>query len=207
MDWSNILPAIIAIITAIVFPFILKKRKKEGPKKRKDYAQSLDELGLKFEKIDKGDDRVSFIKKQSFSQKAEGIFALKEKNIDFLFIMSVTSQYGINYFIEFIVKNTFNLRDEPLQNTRMKLKRESFVSKKYVDLFWKGDSYLAQKLSMDYDLKHKLLNYIVNEEKVILTIIPEKKHGYTKIKTNFIPLTDEFISLINSLAGHIKTGL
>ena len=67
--------------------------------------------------------------------------------------------------------------------------------------------YLAQKLNMDYDLKYKLIHRVVNEQKIILRVIPDKKRGYTRIRTNFIPLSDDFIASIDSIAGHIKTGL
>jgi lipopolysaccharide export LptBFGC system permease protein LptF len=207
MEWSKVLPAIIAILTAFLLPIIFSKRKKEGSKKKKDYSLNLDELGIKFEKIEKEDERISFVKKLSLGQKAEGIFALKKKNIDYIFIISITSQYGTNYFLEFIIKNTFNLRDEPIKNTRMKLKKDSLISKKYVDILWIGDMYLAQKLNMDYDLKYKLLHRVVNEQKIILRVIPDKKRGYTRIRTNFVPLSDDFIASIDSIAGHIKTGL
>jgi len=207
IEWGKLIPAIIAIVTAFILPIILSKRKKEGSKKKKDYSLNLDELGIKFEKIEKDDERISFVKKLSLGQKAEGIFALKGKKIDYIFIISVTSQYGTNYSLEFVVKNTFNLRDEPIKNTRMKLKKDSLISKKYVDLLWIGDMYLAQKLNMDYDLKYKLLHKVVNEQKIILRVIPDKKRGYTRIRTNFVPLSDDFIAAIDSIAGHIKTGL
>jgi len=111
MEWNKLLPAIIAIVTAFILPIILSKRKKEGSKKKKDYSLNLAELGIKYEKIEKDDERISFVKKLSLGQKAEGIFALKGKKIDYIFIISVTSQYGTNCSLEFIVKNTFNLRD------------------------------------------------------------------------------------------------
>jgi len=207
MEWEKIIPAIIAILTAFILPIIFSKRKKEGSKKKKDYSLNLDELGIKFEKIEKDDERISFVKKLSLGQKAEGIFALKGKKIDYIFIISVTSQYGTNYYLEFVVKNTFNLRDEPIKNTRMKLKKNSLISKKYVDIIWIGDRYLAQKLNMDYDLKYKLLHRVVNEQKINIRVVPDKKRGYTRIRTNFVPFSDDFIVSIDSIAGHIKTGL
>ena len=207
MEWGKLIPAIIAIVTAFVLPIIFSKKNKEGAKKKKDYSINLDEFGIKFEKIEKDDERISFVKKLSWGQKAEGIFAVKGKNIDYIFLISIASQYGTNYSLEFIVKNKFNLRDEPIKNTRMKLKKDSLISKKYVDILWIGDMYLAQKLNMDYDLKYKLLHRVVNEQKINLRIVPDKKRGYTRIRTNFVPFSDDFIASIDSIAGHIKTGL
>ena len=207
MEWGKLIPAVIAIVTAFILPIIFSKKNKEGAKKKKDYSINLDEFGIKFEKIEKDDERISFVKKLSWGQKAEGIFAVKGKNIDYIFLISIASQYGTNYSLEFIVKNKFNLRDEPIKNTRMKLKKDSLISKKYVDILWIGDMYLAQKLNMDYDLKYKLLHRVVNEQKINLRIVPDKKRGYTRIRTNFVPFSDDFIASIDSIAGHIKTGL
>jgi hypothetical protein len=207
MKWSNIIPAVIAFLTAFLLPFIFSKRNKESAKKIKSYSQNLRGTGIDFEKIEKADERIHFIKKLPWGQKAEGIFRLKKRNIDYIFLMSQTSQYGVNYFLEYTVRNTFNLRDESLKNTRMKLKKDSLVGRETSDIIWKGDLYLSQKLNMDYELKHKWLNSSLKELKMNLRIIPEEKFGYTRIKTNFVPPSQDLISFIDSVAGHIKTGL
>jgi hypothetical protein len=207
MEWSNIIPALIAFLTAFLLPFIFSKRKKESTKKIKNYSQDLSKIGIDFEKIEKDDERIQFVKKLSFGQKAEGIFKLPNRNIDYIFLISVTTQYGVNYFLEYIVRNAFNLRDESIKNTRMKLKKDSMTGSKIKEIVWKGDFYLTQKLNMDYELKHKWLNTSLNELKMNLRILPEKKYGYTRIKTNYVPPSMDLISFIDSIAGHIKTGL
>jgi hypothetical protein len=206
MEWSHILPAIIAFLTAFLLPLIFAKRKKENAKKVKNYSQELSELGLDFEKAGPDDHRIRFTKKLSWGQKAEGVFALNKRNIDYIFLVSVTSQYGVNYFLEFIVRTTFNLREGAVKNTSMKLKRDSNLGGDLKDVFWKGDRHLSQKLNMDYELKHKLLHSPLCESKMNLKIIPEKKHGYTRIRTNFMSPSQELISFIDSVAGHIKAG-
>jgi len=207
MEWSNIIPALIAFLTAFLLPFIFSKRKKESTKKIKNYSQDLSKIGIDFEKIEKDDERIQFVKKLSFGQKAEGIFKLPNRNIDYIFLISVTTQYGVNYFSEYIVRNAFNLRDESIKNTRMKLKKDSMTGSKIKEIVWKGDFYLTQKLNMDYELKHKWLNTSLNELKMNLRILPEKKYGYTRIKTNYVTPSMDLISFIDSIAGHIKTGL
>jgi len=207
MKWSQILPAVVAFLTAFLLPFIFSKRKKDHEKKIKNYSQNLRDVGIDFETIGKDDPRVHFIKKLSWGHKAEGIFALKGKNIDYIFLISVTSQYGVNYFLEYIVLTTFTPRDESIKNTVMKVKRDSLMRGGGIDVFWKGDRYLSQKLNMDYELKYKVLHSGLKECKITLKIVPEKKHGYTRIKTNFMVPSQELISFIDSIAGHVKAGL
>jgi hypothetical protein len=207
MEWSQIIPAILAFLTAFLIPFIFSKRKKESTKRIKNYSHDLRETGIDFERIDRDDERIHFIKKLSWGQKAEGIFKLKKRNIDYIFLISVNSQYGVNYFLEYIVKNTFNLRDKSIKNTSMKLKKDSLLGSSPTDILWKGDLYLSQKLNMDYELKYKLLNTPLKELKMNLRIIPEEKFGYTRIKTNYALPSQDLLSFIDSIAGHIKIGI
>jgi len=207
MEWSQILPALLAFLTAFLLPFIFSKRKKQSTEKIKNYSQDLRTMGIDFEKIEEKDEQIQFVKNFPWGQKAEGIFKLKNRNIDYILLMSAASQYGVNYFMEYLVKNTFNLRDESLKNTKMKVKKDSLIRGEPVDIIWKGDLYLSQKLNMDYELKHKWLRGPLKEIKVNLKIIPEKKLGYTRIKINYIPPSQELISFIDSIAAHIKEGL
>ncbi len=206
MEWSKVLPAVVAVLAAFLLPLVFSKRSKESGKKISSHSQNLHRLGIEFEKIEKGDGSIEFIKKLSWGQKAEDIFKIKNKNIDFIFLISETSQYGVNYSLDYIIRNTFNVRDEPIRNTRMKLIKDSLIGGKTVDVLWKGDAYLSQKLNMDYALKDKLKNTGLRELKLSLKIIPEKKHGYTRIKTNFVSPSQDLLFFIDSIAGHIKTG-
>ncbi|MFW6132024.1 MAG: hypothetical protein ACOC5F_05465, partial [Candidatus Aminicenantaceae bacterium] len=110
MEWKDIIPAIVAFLTAFLFPFIFARRKKDVLKKKKDFSQNLSMLGIQFQQIDKKDERISFLKKTSWGKKVEDIFLIKKHNIDYIFISIEKSQYGVNYFLEFIVKTLFNRR-------------------------------------------------------------------------------------------------
>jgi hypothetical protein len=207
MDLENIIPIIIAFVTAFLLPFFLSKRKKEGHKKFEEFRRHLLGIGVRFVELDKQSEQAKLGKKISRAQKSEGAFALEERNIDFIIVGSVASQYGVNYFIEYLVKNTFNLREESLKKTRMVRKKGSLFGRKVVDIVWKGDQYLAQKLNLDYELKHRLLQAGLNKFKGSILIIPEPKHGYTRIKTNFnLPSADMFYA-IDSVAKYLKSGI
>jgi len=207
MDLDKIIPIIIAFVTAFLLPFFLSKRKKEGHKKYEEFRRHLLGIGVRFDELDKESEQAKLGKKISKAQKAEGVVALEERNIDFIIVASVTSQYGINYFIEYLVKSTFNLREEPLKKTKMVRKKGSLFGSKVVDIVWKGDQYLAQKLNLDYELKHRLLQADLNKFKGSILIIPERKHGYTRIKTGYnLPSSDMFYA-IDSVAKYLKSGI
>jgi hypothetical protein len=207
MKLENIIPIIIAFVTAFLLPFFLSKRKKEGHKKFEEFRRHLLGLGIRFAELDKESEQAKLGKKVSRAQKVEGVVALEERNIDFIIVASVASQYGVNYFIEYLVKSTFHLREESLKKTKMVRKKGSLFGTKVVDIIWKGDQYLAQKLNLDYELKHRLLQADLNKFKGSILIIPERKHGYTRIKTNFnLPSPDMFYA-IDSVAKHLKSGI
>jgi len=207
MDLENIIPIIIAIVTAILFPFFLSKRKKEGHKKHEEFRRHLQGIGVRFTELDKENEQAKLVKKISRSQKAEGVVALEEKNIDFIIVASVASQYGVNYFVEYLVKSTFSLREEAPRKTRMMRKKSSIFGSKVADIVWKGDQYLAQKLNLDYELKHRILQADSSKFKGSILITPETKHGYTRIKTDFnLPSPDMFYA-IDSIAKYLKSGI
>jgi len=207
MDLENIIPIIIAFLTAFLIPFFLSKRKKEGPKKSEEFYNHLLGIGVRFAELDKESEQAKLGKKISRAQKSEGVVALEERNIDLIIVASVASQYGINYFIEYLVKSTFNLREESLKKTKMVRKKSSIFGSKVVDIVWKGDQYLAQKLNLDYELKHRILQADLNKFKGSILIIPEPKHGYTRIKTDYnLPSPDMFYA-IDSVAKYLKSGI
>lgn len=207
MDIGNIIPIIIAFVTAFLLPFFLSKRKKEGHKKFEEFHRHLPGIGVRFAELDKESEQAKLGKKISRAQKVEGVVALEERNIDLIIVASVASQYGVNYFIEYLVKSPFHMREESLKKTKMIRKKVSLFGSKAVDIVWKGDQYLAQKLNLDYDLKHRILQAGLNKFKGSILIIPERKHGYIRIKTSFnLPSSDMFYA-IDSVAKYLKSGI
>ncbi len=207
MDIGKLIPIIIAFVSAVLLPFFLSKRKKEGHKKFEEFCRHLPGIGVRFAELDKESEQAKLGKKISRAQKSEGVVALEERNIDFIIVASVASQYGVNYYIEYLVKSTLNLRGEPLKKTKMERKKSSLFGGKVVDLVWKGDQYLAQRLNLDYELKHRLLQTDLNKFKGSILIIPEHKHGFTRIKTGFyLPSPDMFYA-IDSIAEYLKSGI
>ena len=207
MDLENILPAIIAFLTAFLIPFLLSRKKKKGDKKRKEFNHHLLEIGVEFAALDEDSEQVSFRRKLSLGLKSDGIFEIKARKIDFINVISASSQYGVNYFIEYLVKSTFGLREKSLKKTRMVLKKRSPFGGEVVDVIWKGDPYLAQKLNLDYELKHRFMQADISTFKGGILILPEPKHGYVRIKTGYNLPSPEIFHALDSLAAHLKSGI
>lgn len=207
MDIGKLIPIIIAFVSAVLLPLFLSKRKKEGHQKLEEFLRHLPAIGVRFTELDKESEQAKLGKKISRTQKSEGVVALEQRNIDFIIVASVASQYGVNYYIEYLVKSSLNLREEPLKKTKMVIKKSSLFGGKVVDIVWKGDQYLAQRLNLDYELKHRLLQTDLNKFKGSIMIIPERKQGYTRIKTSFnLPSHDMFYT-IDSIAKYLKSGI
>lgn len=206
MEWGKIVPSIVAFLTAFLLPFFLSRRKKGGPKKLIKFRQHLLGIGIKFVELDKDSEQAKLGTKFSKGQKSEGAFALEDKNIDLIIITSVSSQYGVNYFIEYLVKSNFNLIKDSVKKTKTMKKRSSLFGRDVVNISWKGDKHLAQRLNLDYEIKYKLLQAYNEKFKGSILIIPEPKHGYTRIKTNYNLPSPMIFDAIDSIARHIKSG-
>jgi len=206
MEWGKVVPSIMAFLTAFLLPFVLSRRKKGGPKKLIKFRQHLLGIGIKFVELDKDSEQAKLGTKFSKGQKSEGAFTLEGRNIDLIIITSVSSQYGVNHFIEYLVKSNLNLIEDYVRKTKMVKKRSSFFGREVVNISWKGDKHLAQRLNLDYEIKYKLLQANKEKFKGGILIIPEPKHGYTRIKTNYNLPSPMIFDAIDSIARYIKSG-
>jgi hypothetical protein len=206
MEWGKIIPSIVAFLTAFLLPFFLSRRKKGGPKKLTEFRQHLQRIGIKFVELDKDSEQAKLGTKFSRSQKSVGAFVLEGRNIDLVIVTSVASQYGVNYFVEYLVKSNFELREGSVKKTKTVKKRSSLFGRDVVDIVWKGNKHLAQRLNLDYEIKHKLLQAYKEKFKGGILIIPEPKYGYTRIKTNYNLPSPMIFDAIDSIARYIKSG-
>ena len=207
MDIAKIIPTILALLTAFLLPFFLSKRKKAAPKKIQEFNQHLLGMGIKFEELDKKSGPKEIGIKLSLGHKSEALLALKDRNIDFILVTSVASQYGVNYYIEYLMKSDFSLRREPPKTTKMGKKKGSLFGSEVVDIVWKGENYLSQRLNMDYEIKHQLMQAVSKKFKGGIVIEPDTKHGFTRIKTNYSLPSHEIFGAIDSIARYVKSGI
>jgi hypothetical protein len=205
MDWESIISLIIALLVVIAFPLALRRRKKASAQKREELYQHLKEIGVKASLVEEGSDKEKIGLSRTSGQKSEGIIALQDKNIESIHIISVASQYGTNYFLDYLVKSSNITANRILKKTRLTVKKSLFLWGKVVAMEWKGDKSLAQSLNFDYRLKDILLQRDVTGLKGSIGIFPEPKHGYTRIRTHHSLPSPEIFEALDIVAKHIKS--
>jgi len=205
MDWSNITGIIMALLVAIGLPLALKKRKKAGPQKREELYQHLQQIGVETSLVGRGSEKEKIGLGRASGQKSEGIIELADKNIDSINVISVASQYGVQYFLDYLIKSPNIMGKRTLNKTRLTRKKSPPLWGKMVGIEWQGDELLAQSLNLDYSLGDKLLQADPKALKESIRIFPEPKHGYVRIKTTYLLPSRQMLEAIGLVARHIKS--
>lgn len=206
MDWAQLIPIIMALIAAIGIPVALSRRKKGGQGKLEELHQHLQDIGIKAIPVDEKQAPGQAKKKRSLGERSEGSMTIQRMNIDSISVISVSSQYGVNYYLDYEVHSGSMPRKEASKKTKMTRKKSPPLWGKTVAVEWHGDSYLAQRLNLDYQLKHRLEQAAPEELKGGISIHPEPKHGYTRIRTDYQLLTRDLFEAIDTIAKHVKSG-
>ena len=205
MDWVEIVVGIItALLFAIGLPLALRSRKKGGVQKPEQLLQHLQTIGVKASLSGKGSGEEKVGLSRAFGQRSEGAIKIEEKNIDYINVVSVTSQYGVNYFLDFLVK-TSGWASRKMKKTRIIKRKSSRLRGKVIDIEWKGDDYLSQELNLDYQLKDTLLQVSPEELKGNFWIFPEPKHEYARVRTAYLLPSSNLFEAIDIIAKHIKS--
>ena len=121
--------------------------------------------------------------------------------MDCIEIIGIASQYGTYYFLDYIVRSP-NLSSLKPEKTVLVKKKKRHPGGKVLQIHWVGDKYLAQSLNLDYHLESKLLQA---QFKGTITIIPEKKKEYTRIRTGYFLPSPDFFEAVDLIAGHIRS--
>lgn len=204
MDWTTILSVIVGLLAAVGLPLAFRRRKKGGPLRREELCQHLQEIGVKASLAEKGREEERIGTSRASGQKSEGLIEVEGQKIDFINVISVASQYGTHYFIDYLVKAPGITENRVLKKTYLVKKRSSPFWGKVMSVEWKGDKSLAQSLSFDYGLEDKLLRCEAKDLEAGIQIFPEPKHGYARIRTAYtLPSADTF-SAIDTIAKHVK---
>jgi len=205
MDWGSIFSIVMGALVAIGLSLALRKRKKAGLLKREEFCQHLEETGVEGPLLEKGSDQEKIGLSRFSGQRSEGIIKLKDGNIDLVNVISVTSQYGTSYFLDYLVKSPNITGKRLLKKTRLIRKRSQPFWGKVVAIEWRGDESLAQSLNFDYSLEDKLLQSDAKSFRGSIWIFPEPKHGYTRIRTAYSLPSPEVFKAIDIIAKHIKS--
>ena len=204
MEWANIIGGLIAAaVFAIGLPLALRKRKKGGLQNVEQLWHHLQEIGVKASLAEKGVDEEKVGLSRSFSRSSVGVVEIAGKNMDYINVIGVASQYGVNYFLDYLVRSPGWSGGRKRKKTRMVRKKSPAAWGRVVDVGWKGDDSLSHQLNLDYQLKDILLQA---ELKGNIEIFPEPKHEYTRVRTAYLLPSPDLFEAIDIIARYVKSG-
>ena len=205
MDWANILTGLIAaLVFAIGLPLALRRRKKGGPQNVEQLLHHLQEIRVKASLAEGGVDEEKVGVSRSFMQRSVGVIEIAGRNIDYMNVIGVASQYGVNYFLDYLVRSPSRLGKR--KKTRMVRKKSPAIWGRVVNIEWKGDDYLSQQLNLDYRLKDILLQTDFKKLKSNIEIFPESKYEYARVRTAYLLPSPDLFEAIDIIARYIKSG-
>lgn len=190
MDWTDILSIIGAIIVAVGFPLAWRSLRKSGQKKAEELYRHLTAMGLDARMEESG--RV----KHRGGEKSVGVITIRGRNIDFVDVFGISSQFQPNYFIDYSVETPEWKSKEATRPIQMKKKRGFPLGK----IEWKGQNPLTQVLNADYSLEDRLLS---EDFKGAIQILPSPKQGACIRTSYFLPSPGLFEGL-DTIAGYLK---
>ncbi|MFC1906401.1 hypothetical protein ACFLV9_01005 [Chloroflexota bacterium] len=198
MEWANVLTGIVAaLVFAIGLPLALRKRKTSGPQNVERLLSHLKGVKVSLVEEDGEEEKVGI--GRSWGRRTEGVIKIECRRIDYINVSSVASQYGVNYFLDYLV------RRPDWSGRRMVRKKSPAIWGRVVDIEWKGDAYLSQQLNLDYRLKDILLQADFKKLKSNIMIFTEPKYEYERVKTTYFLPSSGLFEAIDIIAGHIKS--
>ena len=164
----------------------------------------LQEIGVKASLLDRGTEQEKVGVSRASGQRSEGVIKIERRNIDCINVISVASQYGVRYFLDYLVRSP-SWPGKKRKKTRMVIKKSSAIRGRVVDIEWKGDDYLSRELNFDYQLKDRLLQAEPGELKDSIWIFPEPKHEYARIRTAYFLPSSEAFEAMDIIARYVKS--
>ena len=106
MDWANILTGFIAaLVLTIGLPLALRKRRKGGPQTVEQLLHHLQEIEVKASLAEGRGEEWKVGVRRSFMQSSVGVIEIAGRNIDYINVIGVASQYGVNYFLDYLARS------------------------------------------------------------------------------------------------------
>ncbi len=207
MEWVNILTGLIALLVlSIGLPLALRKRRKVGPQNVEQLLHHLQEIEVKASLTESGVTEEKVGTSRGWGRRSEGVIKIEGRNIDYINVISIASQYGVSYSLDYLVKSPSWLGRKKRKKVRMVRRKSSAIRGRVVDIEWKGDDYLSQELNFDYRLKDKLLQTGLKKLKGNIEIFPEPKYEYARVRTVYLLPSLDLFEAIDIIGGHIKSG-
>ncbi len=207
MDWASILGGTIAaLMAAIGLPLALRKRKKGGLQNMDQFLHHLHEMGVKASRLERGAEEAKVGVGRASGQRSEGVIKIEGRNIDYINVINVASQYGVSYFLDYLVKISNWTGRKNRKKTRMVRGKSSGMWGKVTNIEWKGDDYLARELNYNYQLKDTLLQSELGQLRGSIWIFPEPKYEYARVRTGYLLPSPDLFEAIDIIARYIKSG-
>jgi len=205
MEPGHILTIILVISTAVGVLLATRSLKKSGQKKVEELCQHLHGIGIKASVSGQETGQAKVRHKRPWGQKPVGTIELTGRNIDSIDVIGVASQYGVNYFLDYLVRTSGFMGGLDRKKTKMIKKKTSAFRGKVIDIEWRGDVSLSRRLNFDYQLKDRLLLADIKALKGDIGIFPEPKHQYARIRTTYSLPTPELFESIDIIAKHVRS--
>jgi len=205
MERGSIFSIVIGVSVIFGILLTLHSRKKDGARRREQLCQHLQKIGINAYAIQIGDIREKIGQKRSLGKKSMGIVELNDRNVDSINIIGISSQYGTNYFIDYLVKSANIIERRMLGKVKLIRRKNRPLWGKVTSVEWAGDKSLSQNLNFDYNLEGKLLSSEMKGLGKNIQIIPEPEYEYASIKTDYFLPSSEAFEAIDIIAKHIKS--
>ena len=138
MEWTEILTSVItALVVIIGIPLALRKRKKGGSQNAEQLLRHLQEIGVKASLTEKGVAEEKIGMSRSFIRSSVGLIEIADRNINYINVIGVASQYGVNYFLDYLVRSPSQSGRKGQKKTRMVRKKSPAIWGRVVNIEWK----------------------------------------------------------------------
>jgi len=202
MGWDSIATIVFGLLMVIGIPLALRSLKRGGQNKLDELCQHLHGIGVGASTLERDTSQRKLGQRRSWGQTLVGTIKLTDRNIDSINVIGVATQYGVNYFLDHLVKCHSSIGRQNKKKTKMTRKKSSVLSRNVIDIEWKGDNSLAWKLNFDYQLKYKLLQA---PPKGSIAIFPEPKYENARIRTSYFLPTPDLLEAMDIIAAHVKS--
>jgi hypothetical protein len=202
VGWSAIPSIVLGLSVTVGLLVAIRSRNKGGQKKVDELCQHLQGIGVKASEMERDISQGKLGQRRSWGQNLVGTIKLTDRNIDSINVVGVATQYGAQYFLDYLVRSGSPIGRRNRKKTRMTRKKSSVLRGRVIDIDWKGDASFARKLNFDYQLKQILLQA---DPKISIEIFPGPKYDYARIKTTYLLPTPDFLESMDIIAKHINS--
>ncbi len=196
----------IVLLAAAIIGLIISRRKikKESPKKNAELYETMRSMGVKASRISEEEFMSRSGERAKRGRGEQELLSVQGRQFDFIQLTGEAHQYGVTYYLEFLVKRTPLQPGQKAANTSLKIKKGSPFSSEAESFYWKGDPVMEQRLNDDHRLHDMLLRADRKYLKGGITVYPQPGQPYARIRMgNELP-EPELLKIADSIAGHIK---